>query len=416
MSVITTPWATLESHVKKPTNGMKNTLLFSLLILSTISCKHGHGHEPHPNPASTFGMAAWIDYGTNPVSVQLRGSVFPSSSGPVQSPFDKAELSISDDISSGYKLLTTTTQKNTPLTGLKPGITYYVKAKGFLGDYSAESAPLLVVNDVVMPTAKLMPYDPQSRYFVSRAGLPVIQQKTDYVGNTSKVTTTIIDRAGASEVAAYMGVSAVPLFCRGWNVANQRAIFEINCSNKWGLVSYDPATKTYADIALPNEAEMWNYALAPDGQQLVYTDNKRPGLWYFDGRTNTQKLLDSRVTLYDLTWTTDSRYIWLTKPSADRVMVVQYDPTSAAQTNIFDEKNTLSGAQVSPNGKFVLYINNASGNGVLWLRNIETGVKRPVGSVNQYGWLNDGTFWAGYANTGIKPLPEREAFLWVFKP
>ena len=110
---------------------------------------------------------------------------------------------------------TTTTQNNTSLKCLKLGAAYYAKAKRFLGNYSAESMLLLVVNDVVMPSAKLMPYDPQSRYFISWGGLPAIQQKTDYAGNTGKVTTTLIDGAGAKEMAAYTGVSATPLFCRG---------------------------------------------------------------------------------------------------------------------------------------------------------------------------------------------------------
>ncbi|MBO0950320.1 TolB family protein [Fibrella forsythiae] len=391
---------------------MKKVLPLALLVLLGISCKH----QPDPDPANTFAMAAWIDYGTSPLSVKLRGSVFPSTAGPVETPFDKAEVYISDNISGGYQLIGTTSQTSYSLTTLQPGTSYYIQVKGALAGHTADSKPVLLVNDVVVPTRKLMSYDPQAMYYVSSTGLPVIEQKADYTNISRILTTSVIDATGTKQVAAYTApTTSQPLF-RGWSSTNQRAFFEITRSAKRALISYDLATNAYADVPLPAEAELWNYAIAPDGQQIVFTDYKRPGLWYFDARTNTQKQLDSQPTVYDLSWTPDSRYIWLTAPGNGGTGVNQYDPATATKTSVFSERSTLSGAQLSPDGKWVLYRNDASGRDILWLRNTATGGKRPVGVVNQYGWLNNGTFWAGYSTNDTKTPTERESFLWVFTP
>ncbi|RYF75622.1 MAG: hypothetical protein EOO39_06650 [Cytophagaceae bacterium] len=392
---------------------MKKALPLVFLVLLAISCKH----QTDPDPASTFAMSAWVDYNTSPVSVQLRGSVFQSMAGPVETPFDKAEVYVSENQASGYQLVATTSEKKLSLPSLKPGTTYYIQVKGTLGNTSVDSKPILLVNDVVTPTRKLMPYDPMAMYYVSPAGLPVIQQKADYTNISRLLTTTVIDAAGTKQVADYTSpTTSQPLF-KGWSTTNQRAFFEITRSAKRALVSYDLAAKTYADVPLPAEAELWHYALAPDGQQVVFTDYKRQGLWYFDARTNTQKQLDSQVTVYDLSWTPDSQRIWLTTPSSSgTASVKQYDPVTSTKTDVFSEGTTLSGAQSSPDGKWILYLNNASGQDALWLRNKETGSKRPVGFANQYGWLSDGTFWANYRANESKTPTERESFLWVFVP
>ncbi|MEZ0486055.1 hypothetical protein ACAW87_15950 [Fibrella sp. GW2-5] len=337
--------------------------------------------------------------------------------GPVETPFDKAEVYLSDGQSGNYQLLTTTDQASYSLPGLKPGTSYYVQVKGTLSGYTAESKPVLVVNDVVLPANKLMPYDPLALYYVSSAGFPVIRQKAEYTNISSIITTTLIDATGTKPLAAYGGSTTSQLLFKGWNSTNQRAFFEISRSAKRGLVSYDVTTKTYTDLPLPAEADLWNYALAADGQQVVFTDYKRSGLWYFDARTGLQKQLDSQLTVYNLSWTPDSKSIWLTSPnSGGGISVKQYDPATSTRISVFDESGSLSGVQPSPDGQWTLYANNTSGQDILWLRNNETGYKRPVGLVNQYGWLNDGTFWAAYRANDIRAQAERDSFIWAFRP
>jgi hypothetical protein len=385
---------------------MKNILLCLLLVVTMCGCS---GPSPDLTPKVPLYMDLSVDYSTTPISLRLRGSVFKNTSGPVETPFDSATIYVSEDRFGTYQTLTTTTQTRLPLPMLAPGKMYYLTTKGSVASYtSAITKPILVVPEVIQPARILMPYDPMSLHFVAPAGSPTIRQYRD--GSTGPYVTQLVDAVGNSRLVAYANTDNGVFFCQGWHADSQRAFFEVSRGKKRALVSYNAVNQTFADIPLPAEADLWNYALAPDGQQLVFTDYKRNGLWYFDRRTGIQKRLNGPQTVYELNWTADSQNILLTGPSPDWTethFAALFDPQTDKQTTIQTGLSRLSRLQLSPNGRYLLFEGTLSGGGNYWVQDRQTSSFRPVSSAYVYraGWLSDGTFWTAY-KTG----------LWKFTP
>jgi hypothetical protein len=389
---------------------VKNVLFFLLLGLMAFRC----GSSPEPEPKTSLFMNAWVEYTASPITLELRGMAFRSMAGPEVWNFDKAEVYISEGQPTNLQLLTTTTQTRLSLVNLKPGTVYYIAVKGTFGDYVSEmSKPILVVPEVVKPVQKLMPYDRMSNYQVSPSGQRAIRQYRDATG---AYITQLIDATGSNRVLTYTNTEGA-FFCRTWTADSQQALFEITRAKKRAFVRYDVKANTFTDVPLPTEADLWNYSFAPDGQQLVFSDYKRPGLWYFDGRNNTQKQLDSQQTIYDLSWTADSRFALLTKPTlGDKQLVVQYDPQTGSQTEILSVVAPVSGAKPSPDGRYFLFNSTLSGQPTIWLQDRQTRALRPVSNGSQFGWLTDGTLWTDYRLLDNTIPGERESFLWVVKP
>jgi hypothetical protein len=374
---------------------MKNALLYLLLAVVLCGCQ-----EPTPvDPSLTnpLTMSLRVDYTTTPISLRLYGSVFKNTSGPVETPFDTATVYISEDRFGTYQTLATTTQTRLPLTMLAPGKVYYLTTKGRVGNFtSAVSAPILFVPEVIRPARSLITFNIESQYWIAPAGSSYVRWYPD--AQTGQFLTQLVDAAGNSRVLTYANTEKGIFYCKGWQADGQRVFFQISRGGKLALITYNIDNQIFADVTLPAEIELGQYAIAPDGQQIVFRDTKRDGLWVFDGRTNTQKRFDVTRPLHDLVWATDSRTILMTHPATDRTenqVVVQLDPLSGKQTTILSGTTRVSRATLSPDGRFLLFTGTYSSGGSLWVQNQQTLALRPVGSAgSQFGWLNDGTFWA----------------------
>ncbi len=395
---------------------MKYAPLVLLLGLFTTQCiQHV---KPTPDPDAPLMMQLSVDY-SNPtaLTVQLRGTMFKTMAGPQEVPFDKAEVYLAEGSPSNLSLLTTSTQKDVTLPALKPNTVYYVSTKGYVGaKVSQLSGSVPVIPDVLTPTGKLMPYDRMSFYSVSPDGNRAIRQ---YRNASGRYVTMLTDGANTRELSPYTATDNGIFYCQGWDGAGQVAFFEINRSKKRQFVSYDVTRQVYTELSIPAEADIWNYALSPDGQQLVFTDYKRSGLWYFSNATKTQKSISGFQIIYALNWTPDSQHILVTGPNptgSGVPRVVQLNPQTNAQTDVLSEAASVSKAKMSPDGRFLLFESNLSGAGNIWLQNRETRQLRVISNGSQFGWLANGSFWADYRQPDSKPTGEREANLWVFKP
>lgn len=355
-----------------------------LLLLLAFRCQH----DPDPSPENPLKMELRVDYQPDRLTLNIRGTVFRSHVGPTDAPFDRTELYLAEGQPAGYALLATTAEKQFALTGLRPGATYYLTARGVRGTYTSElSTPIRVIADVLKPASAWQPFDRTSWYTVSPDGRRAVRQ------HFAERATWLEDwSTGRRQSLAYANTEQGILLPKSWDATGERVFFEISRNKNRALVAYDVAKATFTELPLPANARLWSYAIAPDGKKLAFTDYGRPGVWLYEfGSGDPKKLPIEGFT----EWTADSRHLLLAHFTASGgVNLRLFDPKTEVSTP-FETEPTGGGTpmKASPSGRYLLFNGALSGCCTLWLRDFQQNTLRPVQSAVQFGWLGSDEFY-----------------------
>lgn len=354
------------------------------LLLLAFRCQH----DPAPSPENPLTMELRVDYQPDRLTLNIQGTVFRSHVGPTDAPFDRAELYLAEGQPAGYTLLATTSEKQFVLTGLRPGATYYLAAKGVRGEYTSElSKPIRVLADVLKPTSAWQPFDRSSWYTVSPDGRRAIRQRF-----AEKETWLEDWSTGQRQPLSYANTEQGILWARNWDATGERVFFEISRNKNRALVAYDVAKANFTEVNLPANARLWSYAIAPDGRKLAFTDYNRPGVWLYDFDSGSQKKLPIEGATE---WTADSRHLLVTQAtSSGGVNLRLFDPQTEVST-LLETEPTGGGdpMKLSPSGRYLLFSSALSGCCTLWLRDFQQNTLRPVQSAVQFGWLGTDEFY-----------------------
>ena len=166
----------------------------------------------------------------------------------------------------------------------------------------------------------------------------------------------------------------------GWLKDGHNLAFSSNERNEayFDIYIMDIRTKQ-SKMVYQKDALLETYGFSPDQKHLIIKENitnLNANLYLFDFATSTAKLLTLHQgdAVYDyISWTPDSRGFYLcSDQNRDFVNLAFYDIKTRKLKYIENQKRDIEELTISKDGRYLAYVENDNGYGVLKVKNLKT--------------------------------------------
>ena len=166
----------------------------------------------------------------------------------------------------------------------------------------------------------------------------------------------------------------------GWLKDGHNLAFSSNERNEayFDIYIMDIRTKQ-SKMVYQKDALLETYGFSPDQKHLIIKENitnLNANLYLFDFATSTAKLLTPHQgdAVYDyISWTPDSRGFYLcSDQNRDFVNLAFYDIKTRKLKYIENQKRDIEELTISKDGRYLAYVENDNGYGVLKVKNLKT--------------------------------------------